>query len=544
MKKSIIFLLSTLLITPCFAEDTMNVDINVEDNIVKGFVTVPEALSSHELGVQIRDEAGNLNFFDVIYTNEKGEADFLYHNLGATGEYSVNVYSSERDESISTTFDYYDDVYRGNAITEFNKLCAENKSFSGFINTYKDMLDVSATYDKITDTVTFDEVFSTQQLTATNIKEIREIIDDNIVLTLVKKATHGDEIKELITGDYKKYSEFILDDEGNPLLFAFNEEVKNQFYADIANGEFTSKSELENGFKTALLTNAIEHANYYTEVMTALKAYDDAGWLNLSNTYSMEVISQALIGKSFSSLSDVERVYNGYQPIIIPGGSSGGGSSGGGTSGGSSFGGNVSGVTSYIPNSDSQTTIKDQENTFSDVDFTMWAAKDIEKAVNAGILSGMGDGSFNPTGNLTRAQAAVIMTKLAGLELSDKDFGFDDVNSEDWYYEYVGATCSAGIFYGLSDSVFGVNETLNREQAAVIFWRYLKNSGFEKKEKELDFEDSEMISNWAKEAVSSLLEYKVIAGKTDNLFMPDKPLLRAEAAVIISKILELTNANN
>ena len=171
----------------------------------------------------------------------------------------------------------------------------------------------------------------------------------------------------------------------------------------------------------------------------------------------------------------------------------------------------------------------------------MWAAKDIEKAVNAGILSGMGDGTFNPSGNLTRAQAAVIMTKLAGLELGDTDFGFEDVNSSDWYYKYVGATCSAGIFYGLSDSVFGVNATLNREQAAVIFWRYLQNNGFEKKEKELNFDDTESISDWAKEAVSTLLEYKVIAGKTDNLFMPDKPLLRAEAAVIISKILDLTN---
>jgi len=539
MKKTIIFILSTMLVTPCFAEDTMNVDINVKDDIVTGIVTVPETLSSHELGIQIRNEAGELNFFDVIYTNENGEANFIYHNLGGTGEYSVNIYSPEREENITATFDFYDELYRENVISEFNKLYVEGKSFSEFINTYKDILDVPEAYNKITDTTGFDAIFLAQQLSATQISQIKDIIDDNIVLTFIEEANSGNEIKELLNGDYKKYIEFILDDAGNPLLLSFNDIVQNHFYATIASGTFTSKEELENGFKNALLTNAIAHANYYSEVSVALKAYDEAGWLNLSSTYSMETVSQALIGKSYSSLEEVERAYNSYQPTNIQGGTSGGGSSGGSSSGKGS-----SGVISYIPKPETQTEVKESSMTFSDVELTMWAAADIEKAVEAGILSGMGDGTFEPFGSLTRAQAAVIMTKLAKLELNDNDFGFNDVNPEDWYYKYVGATCDAGIFYGMSDTVFGVNKTLNREQAAVIFWRYLQNKGFEKKEKHLEFDDSESISDWAKEAVSSLLEYKVMAGKTDNMFMPDKPLLRAEAAVIISKILELTETNN
>lgn len=539
MKKTIFFILSTMLVTPCFAQDTMNVDINVEDNIVTGVVTVPEALSSHELGIQIRNEAGEINFFDVIYTNEKGEANFIYHNLGGTGEYSVNIYSPEREENTTATFDFYDELYRENVISEFNKLSVEGKSFSEFINTYKDILDVPESYNEIKDMTGFDAIFLTQQLSATQISQIKDIIDDNIVLTAIEEANGGNEIKELLNGDYKKYIEFILDDEGNPLLLSFNSIVQNHFYATIASGTFTSKEELEKGFKNALLTNVIEHANYYSEVSVALKAYEDAGWLNLSGTHSMKTVSQALIGKRYSSLEEVEKAYNSYRPAHTQGGTSGGGSSGGSSSGKGS-----SSVISYVPKSETQTEVKESSMTFSDVELTMWAAADIEKAVEAGILSGMGDGTFEPFGSLTRAQAAVIMTKLAKLELNDNDFGFDDVKPEDWYYKYVGATCDAGIFYGMSDTVFGVNEKLNREQAAVIFWRYLQNKGYEKKEKGLEFDDSESISDWAKEAVSSLLEYKVMAGKTDNLFMPDKPLLRAEAAVLISKILELTETNN
>ena len=272
--------------------------------------------------------------------------------------------------------------------------------------------------------------------------------------------------------------------------------------------------------------------------MLVLNAYKDKGWLNLTNTISMETISKALSKKSYSTLTEVENAYNAYRENYVYIDTSGGGSSGGGSSSGK---GSSGGVTMYAPDNREETQIKENNVLFSDVELTMWAAEAIEKTVKAGILSGMGDGTFAPYGNLTRAQAAVILTKLAGLELNDTDFGFSDVNSSDWYYKYVGATCNAGIFYGMNESFFGAAETLNREQAAVIFWRYMNNNGFEKKESDVVFDDSDEISEWAREAVASLMKYKVIAGKTDKLFAPDKPLLRAEAAIIISRILELNN---
>lgn len=49
---------------------------------------------------------------------------------------------------------------------------------------------------------------------------------------------------------------------------------------------------------------------------------------------------------------------------------------------------------------------------FKDVDDNRWSAKDIERAAKLGIIVGTDKGEFNPTGNLTREQAAVIAMRI------------------------------------------------------------------------------------------------------------------------------------
>ena len=59
--------------------------------------------------------------------------------------------------------------------------------------------------------------------------------------------------------------------------------------------------------------------------------------------------------------------------------------------------------------------IKEETNVgkaFKDVDDNRWSAKYIEAAKELGLVSGNDDGTFNPSGNLTREQGAVLMVKL------------------------------------------------------------------------------------------------------------------------------------
>lgn len=58
---------------------------------------------------------------------------------------------------------------------------------------------------------------------------------------------------------------------------------------------------------------------------------------------------------------------------------------------------------------------------FPDVDESMWSYADIKKACNLGLIRGDGEGRFNPTGNLKREQAVVLMVRLYEKILKDME---------------------------------------------------------------------------------------------------------------------------
>ena len=55
---------------------------------------------------------------------------------------------------------------------------------------------------------------------------------------------------------------------------------------------------------------------------------------------------------------------------------------------------------------------KPMGSVFKDVDDNRWSAPYIKAAKELGIIEGTGNGNFNPTGNLTREQSAVLMVRL------------------------------------------------------------------------------------------------------------------------------------
>lgn len=67
---------------------------------------------------------------------------------------------------------------------------------------------------------------------------------------------------------------------------------------------------------------------------------------------------------------------------------------------------------------------------FSDQDsISNWAMHPVTIVVNKGIMNGMGDGSFQPQGTATRAQAATILTKLHQL-MQNTPSMIDDISEE------------------------------------------------------------------------------------------------------------------
>lgn len=94
----------------------------------------------------------------------------------------------------------------------------------------------------------------------------------------------------------------------------------------------------------------------------------------------------------------------------------------------------------------------------------------IEALANAGLVSGMGSGLFEPHKTMTRAEFCSITAKALGLEKKTSAL-FADVPQDAWYSGYVGAAYDAGIIKGSSATTFTPNGTITDVEARIMLSR-------------------------------------------------------------------------
>jgi hypothetical protein len=102
----------------------------------------------------------------------------------------------------------------------------------------------------------------------------------------------------------------------------------------------------------------------------------------------------------------------------------------------------------------------------------------VEKAAYIGVVSGMGDGTFAPADTLTRAQAAAMMSRLAGAmgaPLPQHTPTFGDTNDfPTWAADYIGQMQASNIMGGLPDGTFAPQDPYTREASITTIVRLLR----------------------------------------------------------------------
>ena len=178
---------------------------------------------------------------------------------------------------------------------------------------------------------------------------------------------------------------------------------------------------------------------------------------------------------------------------------------------------------------------------FNDIADVEWAKEAIENLYQKGIINGKAEGVFAPNDNVTRAEFLKMAIMAFGLEDENTECEFTDVKSDAWYYSVVASAYNLGIAKGYDDGSFGANDLITRQDAAVIIFRAAEaakktvpdNGG------DVAFSDFEQISDYAVDSVNNLVKAKVLQG-SDGKFMPKQNCTRAQAAVMINNITELT----
>ena len=146
-----------------------------------------------------------------------------------------------------------------------------------------------------------------------------------------------------------------------------------------------------------------------------------------------------------------------------------------------------------------------------------WAFESIIGLTNAGIVNGMGDNKFDPSGNVTREQFCKMVVQMFGLDATDTTSHFNDVDETKWYAPYVTAAVNAGYVQGQSDEYFGIGEVIMRQDMATILYRAINKSG---DGVILEFTDNSDIAAYAKDAVAELVGLGVMNGYEDGSFKP------------------------
>ena len=171
-----------------------------------------------------------------------------------------------------------------------------------------------------------------------------------------------------------------------------------------------------------------------------------------------------------------------------------------------------------------------------------WAADNILFAASRGLLSGTSDTTFSPDTGMTRGMFVTALGRLAGINPDSYQTGkFTDVKADAYYAPYVNWAAQIGIVEGVTATTFAPDTNINREQMAVIMKNYAAKLGYDLPQtlKAVTFADNTQISSWAKDAVKSMQQAGILAGKNENKFDPKGTATRAEVATVLRRFVEI-----
>ncbi len=277
-------------------------------------------------------------------------------------------------------------------------------------------------------------------------------------------------------------------------------------------------------------TNYVELKDIFLSYQNYLKP-DMTKYQSLNEFNQSEVFSKVFSEKdTFDSIDKLNTSFKNvvdafYSGLIIQ--VQGGGSSSGVSSGGGNYSGNFD--INENPSSIGQNTQNTQN--FNDMK-NHWSLEYVNSLTKKGIINGFSDGSFKPDNKITRAELIKIIVEAFGIEKNNSDC-FTDVKSQDWFYPYVGGAYKLGIAKG-SNGKFNPTDAITRQDAASLIYRALGNKI--KSSSSLDFSDSALVSDYAKEAVGSLNDAGILTGY-NNMFNPLGNATRAEASAMICRTL-------
>ncbi|MDD7344147.1 MAG: leucine-rich repeat protein [Ruminococcus sp.] len=164
-----------------------------------------------------------------------------------------------------------------------------------------------------------------------------------------------------------------------------------------------------------------------------------------------------------------------------------------------------------------------------------WYYDAVKYNFERGYITGYSNGTFGPANNIQRQDFALILARIAGVDLSVYDGqngGFSDVPSNAYYSAAVAWAKDRGIVTGYSADNFGVGTYISREQICLILSRYFDGEATGDVDAIVQaYPDGGNTSPWAKAGVAWAIENGIVGNA--GYINPIGNAGRAEVAQII-----------
>lgn len=175
------------------------------------------------------------------------------------------------------------------------------------------------------------------------------------------------------------------------------------------------------------------------------------------------------------------------------------------------------------------------ENPFWDVGAGDWFYGAVEYVDTAGLFDGTGAEAFSPNEAMTRGMFVKVLGCAAGAEPGGESASrFADVPEDAYYAPYVAWAAEVGVVSGTSATTFSPDNSITREDMAVMLYRYAKAYGYDtsyEEEKLEAFPDSGEVAGYAQAAMAWAVTHGALAGSGGYL-EPKGVATRAETAQI------------
>lgn len=240
-------------------------------------------------------------------------------------------------------------------------------------------------------------------------------------------------------------------------------------------------------------------------------------------------VATALIGKRpFATLKDfVDELKEAVKKQAkAEKGSTTGGGGGGSTP---SFGGGASGgIIAPATNT----------NPFVDIHSSYWGKDAILNLYSKNIVKG-NNGYFRPNDTITRAEFVQMVVMAFGFSMTGTTANFTDVTNNDWFVNAVQVAYSNGVVNGITATTFSPLANITRQDMMTILYNAAKAKNINLTNSGASFTDADSISGYAQNAVAAMVGSSVVSGYPDGSVKPLNNATRAEAAAMLSRLLEV-----